>query len=171
MIDGWGISSEIALIWMSLDLTNDKSTLVQVMSWCHQATSHYLSQCWPRSMLPYGVTRPQWVNSLVPVIASQILCWPALVNGLLPCGSKASPIKPILTHPSYHKEIFNSWIIQIKATWEEIHKMSVTISENFTFEISVTPPRGQWVNLKGVSLYGGKASVFSIGPWCLILDK
>ena len=48
---------------MPLDLTDDKSTLVQVMAWCHQSTSHYLSQCWPRSMSPYGVTRPQWVNS------------------------------------------------------------------------------------------------------------
>ena len=60
--DGWGISCEIALIWMSLDLTDDQSTLVQVMAWCRQATSHYLSQCWPRSLSPYGVTRPQWVN-------------------------------------------------------------------------------------------------------------
>ena len=25
-----------------------------------QATSHYLSQCWPRSMSPNGVTRPWW---------------------------------------------------------------------------------------------------------------
>ena len=40
-----------------------KSTLVQVMAWCRQATSHYLSQCWPRSMLPYGVIRPQWVKN------------------------------------------------------------------------------------------------------------
>ena len=24
--------------------------------------SHYLSQCWPRSMSPHGVTTPQWVN-------------------------------------------------------------------------------------------------------------
>ena len=32
------------------------------MAWCHQATSHNLSQCWPRSLLPYDVTRPQWVN-------------------------------------------------------------------------------------------------------------
>ena len=47
---------------MSLDLTYDKSTLVQVMAWCRQATSHYLSQCWPRSLTPYGVTRPQWVK-------------------------------------------------------------------------------------------------------------
>ena len=40
-----------------------KSTLVQVMAWGRQATSHYLSQCWPRSMLPYGVIRPQWVKN------------------------------------------------------------------------------------------------------------
>ena len=62
VIDGWGISCEIALWWMSLDLTDDKSTLVQVMAWCRQATSHYLSQCWPRYLSPYGVTRPQWVK-------------------------------------------------------------------------------------------------------------
>ena len=59
---GWGISYEIALRWMPQYLTDDKSTLVKVMAWCRQATSHYLSQCWPRSMSPYGVIRPQWVN-------------------------------------------------------------------------------------------------------------
>ena len=59
--DGWDISSEIALRWTSRDLS-DKSTLVQVMAWCHQATSHYLNQCWPRSLSPYGVTKPQWVK-------------------------------------------------------------------------------------------------------------
>ena len=32
------------------------------MAWCCQATSHYLSQCWPRSLSPYGVTRPQCVK-------------------------------------------------------------------------------------------------------------
>ena len=50
--------------WMPWNLTDDKSTLVQVMAWCCQATSHYLSQCWPSSMLPYGVARPQWVNTI-----------------------------------------------------------------------------------------------------------
>ena len=62
VIDVWGISSENALIWMSLDSADDQSTLVQVMAWCSQATSHYLSQYWPRSLSPYGVTRPQWIN-------------------------------------------------------------------------------------------------------------
>ena len=51
-----------ALGWMPWDLTDGKSTLVEVMAWCRQATSHYLSQSWSRSLLPYGVTRPQWVQ-------------------------------------------------------------------------------------------------------------
>ena len=65
VIDGWSISCELALKWMWLNFTDDKSTLVQVMAWCRQATSHYLSQCWPKSLSPYGVTRPQWVNVFV----------------------------------------------------------------------------------------------------------
>ena len=63
MIDGWSISYKIAFKWMPMDLTDGKSTWVQVMVWCHQATSHYLSQCWPRSLSPYGVIRPQWVKT------------------------------------------------------------------------------------------------------------
>ena len=47
----------------TLYYSDDKSTLVQVMAWCRQTTSHYLGQCWPRSMSPNGVTRPQWVNN------------------------------------------------------------------------------------------------------------
>ena len=54
-------SIDNALRWMPWDLTDDKSTLVQVMAWCRQATSHNLSQCWPSSMSPYGVTRPQLI--------------------------------------------------------------------------------------------------------------
>ena len=31
------------------------------VAWCHQATSHHWSQCWPTSMSPYNITsyRPQ----------------------------------------------------------------------------------------------------------------
>ena len=62
MINGRGIFCEMIPRRMWLNLTDDKSTLVQVMAWCRQATSHYLSQCWPSSMSPYSVTRPQWVK-------------------------------------------------------------------------------------------------------------
>ena len=99
VIDGWGISCEIPLIWMTLDFTDDKSTLVQVMAWCRQATSHYLSQCWPRSLSPYGVTT-QWVNHICQVISMALveLCqctyntgkrytrWFAFCNGLFGTG-------------------------------------------------------------------------------------
>ena len=34
------------------------------MACCLMAPSHYLSQCWPRSLSPYDVTRPQWVKQL-----------------------------------------------------------------------------------------------------------
>ena len=45
----------------SLDLNPDclydgKSTMVEVMAWCHQAGSRYLNQCWPRPMMPHGIT-------------------------------------------------------------------------------------------------------------------
>ena len=62
MIDILSTTGEMVLWWMPLYIL-DKSTLVQVMAWCRQATSHYLSQCWPRSMSLYGITRPQWVKS------------------------------------------------------------------------------------------------------------
>ena len=43
VIDGWSISCEIALRCVSLDFTDDKSTLVQVMAWCCLAASHHTS--------------------------------------------------------------------------------------------------------------------------------
>ena len=52
VLDDWGISCAI-LIWMSLGVTDNKSTL---------APSHYLNQCWPRSKHTYCVTRSQWVK-------------------------------------------------------------------------------------------------------------
>ena len=63
-IDTLSATSKIVVRWMPQNSSDDKSTLVQVMAWCGQATNHYLNQCWPRSMSSYGVARPQWVNNL-----------------------------------------------------------------------------------------------------------
>ena len=82
---GWGISNEIALRWMPQDLTGDKSTLIQVMAWCRQATSHYLSQCWPWAMSPNGVTRPQWVKPLWHSDAIYWRAWSTLVPTMACC--------------------------------------------------------------------------------------
>ena len=54
-IDIMSTSCETALRWVPQNPIDEKSTFVQVMVWCCKATSHYLSQCWPSSMLP----RPQ----------------------------------------------------------------------------------------------------------------
>ena len=59
-------SHDNALWWMPQDLTDNKSTLVQVMAWCRQAASHYLGQCGLSFLSPYGITRPQWVNVIWP---------------------------------------------------------------------------------------------------------
>ena len=70
----------------------------QVMACCRQATSHYLNQCWPRSVSPYGVTRPQWVKKKTMITSHWlIVAWtkykPALVedNGLVLSGTKLLP--------------------------------------------------------------------------------
>ena len=52
LIDILGTFCDISLWWVPKNHIDDKSTLVQVMAWCRQATSHYLSQCWLRSVLP-----------------------------------------------------------------------------------------------------------------------
>ena len=58
ILEGWQYSSKYqpelndrGLRWWQVNI-----------GWCRQATSHYLSQCWSASMLPYGITRPQWVK-------------------------------------------------------------------------------------------------------------
>ena len=60
------ISCEIALRWMSLEFTNEQSTLVQVMAWCRPATSHYLNQCWPSSMASLGHNGLKWLGIMHP---------------------------------------------------------------------------------------------------------
>ena len=53
-----GTQCEIVLMWISQNLTNENSTLVDVIAYYRQATNHYLCQCWPRFMSPYGATEP-----------------------------------------------------------------------------------------------------------------
>ena len=77
---------------MSLDFTDDQSTLVQVMAWCRQATSHFPSQCWPRSLSPYGVTKPQWVKIHLPNTSCNGLC-------------RAAPALPVLPSNRYFNDL------------------------------------------------------------------
>ena len=42
------------------------------MVWCCQAANHYLGQCWPRYMEPYGNSRQQYIKPLIARPASKI---------------------------------------------------------------------------------------------------
>ena len=46
---------------MPWDFIDGKSTLDQITAWCHQVMSHYLSQYWQCSVIPYSITRGQWL--------------------------------------------------------------------------------------------------------------
>ena len=65
IIDNLSFSCESVLRSVSQDITDEKSSSVQVMAWCHQAASHYSNQCWWRSMWPHGISRGQWVDEYV----------------------------------------------------------------------------------------------------------
>ena len=124
MNGGWCISYEIALRWMQLDFTDNKSTLVQVMAWCRQATSHYLSQCWPRSMLPNGVTRPQWVNleckqeydELTLSIFQLLIKWPHNEHHI-----------PWSTPHSWCQMEFLSCMSSAKSMWNTMHSLRLSV--------------------------------------------
>ena len=57
--DWWSFFFQCIFMWnYTVKYANNlELILVQVMAWSCQATSHYLSQCWPRSLSPYGITR------------------------------------------------------------------------------------------------------------------
>ena len=59
------ISCEITLQCMPQDFTVNKSTLVQIVAYFHQATHHDLNQCRPSSMMPYCIAGPQWHDDVI----------------------------------------------------------------------------------------------------------
>ena len=77
----WCISCEIALKWISLDLADDKSALVQVMAWCRQATSHYPGQCWPSLCRHMASLGDDVLNSIYAVLLSiKRCCWEYVIK-------------------------------------------------------------------------------------------
>ena len=102
---------------MSLDFTDDDhSTLVQVMSWCRQATSHYLSQCWPSYLAPHGVTRPQWVNmqssaTSRPLSFASVHFWHLMACWSLCCGQEP-PEGGEYFHHNIYRKAFVSFLVQ-----------------------------------------------------------
>ena len=105
IIDCWG---NVLSNCHQVIVAGSQSILVQVMAWCHQSISHYLSQCWPRSMFPCGVTLPQWVNSLW---RSDAIWWQrsgsTLAQVMACCVTDTKPLpEPMLTYHQWSPVTF-----------------------------------------------------------------
>ena len=115
------------------------------MAWCHQATSHYLSQCWLRPRLPHGFPRPQWVNSLRPSDAIwRQWSWTTLAQVMACC----------LMAPSHY--LNQCWLIIRGVLWHTSESSFAGIAQGidsgYEFEKYILKnifksPRGQWVNI------------------------
>ena len=129
VIDDWDTCCEIALRRMSLDLTDEKSTLVQVMAWCRQATTHYLSQCWPRSVSPYAVIRPPTFKKMhIWKYEWKILSQPQCLKAV------------VLTAFIVSNDNTNIWLLLF---FHEISNFD-TVTDNW-FETYISKPDGEWV--------------------------
>ena len=122
--------------WMPRDPTDDKSTLVQVMAWCRQATSHYLSQCLPSSMSPNGVIRPQCVNGYINFRMTRILPCEFLHQMKIICRCHPMTSCTYLTNFLCWK-----WIIATNAgnSYRDLQISENGTPLNFTNQMSVPP--------------------------------
>ena len=127
------------------------------MAWCRQAASHYLSQCWPRSMSPYGVTRSQWVN--VNMI-SYLYPYPRESNRNNHSFASGALLAIILGYDnliSYSTIYYMSWdVFVLSVSNYEIYLLPLpSFISNLHFERRIT--------YRGIS---GSASACSYRVWC-----
>ena len=97
----WWEISQIWIEYIKRQSPSDKCLLnhesfsgTLVMAWCHQATSYYLSLCWPRSILPYGIARPQWMSQ-ANLIVRITLCMCSLVQGVITLSQLWHPTETV----------------------------------------------------------------------------
>ena len=92
----WGFSSENWSDWLLVNIGSGKGLVPS-------ATSHYLSQCWPRSLLPFAVTRPQWVKARV----SNYIKLGSVITGL-------HALAPLTKWPTFRRRHFQVHFLQWK---------------------------------------------------------
>ena len=113
LIYGWVISCEIVLRWLPLVLTNEKSTLDQLMACC-QTTSNYLSQFWPRFMLSLGHNELNLVK-----VTSKRAPWPCN-----PSKGQPSVLTGVVLKPEYSGRTWSipwllmPWLLVLPGSWQ-----------------------------------------------------
>ena len=58
----FSIMIKISLIHVPRGLIDDKQALVQLIAWHQMMTSHHFKYQWLWLWMPYGVTKPQYIN-------------------------------------------------------------------------------------------------------------
>ena len=121
------------------------------MAWCRQATSHYLSQCWPSSLSPYGVTTPQWVNSLnTGTLLITVRCWYDCVDFLPNSHNRMRSNLDSCCIAVFSVNILRPnavHVCQWGGDWLSIEKNAF---ENIVWKISSILARPQFVNVSGI---------------------
>ena len=99
---------KITLWWMQQNMLDGDPTCIQVMAWCCLATNYYLSQCWPWSISPYGISRPQ--NCLL-LVWCQTIIWASADLLLMTLKNISSSWNHLLSSLSYliYEEYYNHW--------------------------------------------------------------
>ena len=128
------MSKAIPLRWMSLEFPDDKSILI-----------HYLSQCWPISMSPYGYIRLQWINPSPPS-AAYMRQW---------TGSALVQVMAV------------NWTLRNKLQWKFNHNTKFFIhknaSENIIYQMATILSRGKWVQYNFLMI-----KIIQNGQWYLV---
>ena len=121
-----------------MDLTDDRSTPVLVMAWCHQTASHYLNQYCHSFLSPYDFTRGWLVKNYSKSIVNALDKW-------WYCTDKSGKLNFKSTHPKtwcalyyvlhkiqFAKPIFYfaEWVIKFLLTQLKIYwRASVSLTD------------------------------------------
>ena len=122
-------SREIFTRWISQNSCDDDLTSVQVSAWCRQAASHYLSQCWPRYMSPYGTTGLQWTINHFLLFTHDASRWtPDFALGIIEDVISGNPLPHftcliINEHVCYYNHAIAPWYDSLPLTSWLLSKM------------------------------------------------
>ena len=121
------------------------------MTRCLHSTSHYLIQCWPRSMSPYGITRPHWGPHWWYINLGGS-------NGLLSSSNKPLP-PPILTNFLAPYEI-------TKILWVKLSLQQSSLTVRFLWDYILSAERllTHWLIC---DVHNGSSLVSSNNDWSL----
>ena len=90
------------------------------MTWCRQAMSHYMSQCWPRFLSPHAITRPQWHMYICRAPVIQLKLTGCTKNKIY------TPLTPLLRWDAISFRIAN--VSYVNTEWERHGRYKVTLS-------------------------------------------